>query len=329
MRTLAIALFALAGCIDEYRGSELQIDLSAATPVQASPYRAAAADELPTNIHFTLYAFDEMPNMDGTTVGRLFALQQFEIHRVVDLDSPCYIDVGEHVPFPGLHVSQYAQQMMEKTGISDLANPPPGASEEDKIDAATAVQRQRNVALMAGESGPKAVTSVSAGGYGPVATDCNDASAIPPPTCVDAASNQRRLEKCTAEWRKDPALFEGTDRVLTAPLNGTTYGMVAGMNPVNFAPIGGAAFFVDESLADFDGYAVYWQYDDANGDGMPDYPSSVPASERNQLGKLYLFGRPEKPTRGVIHVDMKNPEEPAITAELAIFADIHQDTVHF
>ena len=328
MRTIAIALFALAGCIDEFAGSQVQIDFAPAVPVQASPYSAALANELPNNIHFTLYAFDETTNMAGEVVGRLFALQQFEIHRIVDLESPCFIDVGDHVPIEGLHVSMYAEEIMRKNGITDLSMPG-NASEEAQIDVATAIQRQRIVAAMAGEMGPKVISSVSAGGYGTVAADCSDTNGIPPHDCVDDAANQRRLEKCRAEWDRDPAFFEGTDRVLTSPLNGTTFGMVEGVNPVNLAPIGGSAFFIDESLADFDGYAIYWQFDDANNDGMPDYPASVPVSERTALGQLYLFGRPQSVTRGVIHVSMVNLSSPAITAELAVFSDIDQDTVHF
>lgn len=329
MRKLAIALFALAGCIDEFSGSELQIDFSPDTPVQASAYRAALPGELPNNIHLTLYAFDEVADDSGMTTGYVFAIQSFEIHRVVDLDSPCFIDVGEHVPIEGLHVSQYANEIMKKNGFTDATMPPAGATEKQKTEVATALDRQENVELMAGTAGPKIIASASTGGYPAVAADCNDTNGIPPPDCVEPAANQRRLEKCQAAWDADPALFEGTDRVLTLPLNGTTYGTVVGTNPVNMGGyIGGSAFFVDESLADFDGYAIYWQYDDANGDGDPDYPAGFPEEDKTELGTLYLYGRAETPTRGVLHVHMTSPIS-AVTAELAIFPNIDQDTVHF
>lgn len=288
------------------------------------------AGELPSNIHFTLYAFDEVVDEGGGTIGHLFEIQKFEIHRIVDLESPCFIDVGDHVPIPGVHVSKYAEEIAKLKGIPDIANPPASASEQDIIDVATAIQRQRNVALMASEVGPKVVSSASTGRYGPVAASCTDTNGIPPPECTDEASNRRRLEMCTAEWDKDPGLFEGTDRVLTLPLNGTTHGMVIGMNPVNFAPIGGAGFFVDAVLDDFDGFAIYWQYDDADNDGEPDYPPTVPSIERTPLGKLFLFGRTEKNiTRGVIRAHLRNLESPTITAELAIFSNIGEDDVHF
>jgi hypothetical protein len=330
VRTIAIALFTLAGCIDEFQGSNIQIDFKASTPVQASAYGLALADELPHNIHFTLYAMDETIDSTGNTVGYLFAIQTFEIHRVVDLASPCYIDAGPRVPIPGVHISQFAAAMGELKGIEDIANPPASASEEDLIDVATAMQRQKNVALLAGHEGPKAITSASPRVYGTVAAACDDTNGIPPPHCYDAASNQRRLERCRAAWAADEQMFEGTDRILTQPLSGSVAGFVLGEHPVNLAPIGGAGFFVDEVLDRFEGYALYWQYDDADNDGQPDYPPSVPQSERSKLGELYLFGRPEiNITRGVIHVQMSSFVHTEVEADLVIFAAIGDDDVHF
>lgn len=331
MRTIAIALFTLAGCIDEFRGSNVQIDLAAPTPVQASAYGAAKAGELPNNIHFTLYAFDEVADeATGTIVSHLFEIQTFEIHRIIDLESPCFIDVGDRVPIPGLHASKYAEEIGKLHGIDDIANPPASATEEDKIDVATAIERQRFINMFAGEVGPKVVVSTSQGGYEPLAANCTATNGIPPPECVDEDSNQRRLDKCQAAWSDDPLLFEGTDRILTSPLNGTTYGFVLGMNPANLAPIGGAGFFVDEVVDDMEGFAIYWQYDDANNDGMPDYPASVPMADRTELGVLYLYGRAEKKvTRGVIHSHLISLESPSITADLSVFTNIGDDDVHF
>jgi hypothetical protein len=317
----------LGGCIDEFHGSNVQIDLAAATPVQASVGVTPTADQLPDNVHFTLYAF-EQDSESGKPVGRLFEVETFEIHRIVDLNSPCFIDVGEHVPYPGLHVSQYANQVMMDNGFTSMT-PPPTATEAQKIEVATALQRQKNVEAQAGNEGLKVVSGASNGGYLPIATDCNDTSKIPPPMCTDAASNQRRLAMCTDAWSHDPEYFEGTDRVLTVPLNGTTHGMVSGMNPVNLAPVGGAQFFVDENLDNFQGYAIYWQYDDANHDGMPDYPPGTPAADQDPLGTQLLFGKPTAPTRGVFHVHMTNRADPSLTAELAIFANLDDDEVHF
>ena len=137
---------------------------------------------------------------------------------------------------------------------------------------------------------------------------------------------------CQAAWARDPNLFEGTDRVLTSPLNGTTYGIVdIAQNPINLAPVGGAQFFVDEALDDFDGFAIYWQYDDANHDGKPDYPTSVPLTEQQRSSaRCCCSASPTTPTRGVIHVAHDQLRRSRrLTAELAIFADLDEDDVHF
>lgn len=329
MRTIALALLSLAGCIDEFNGSNVQLDLAAPTPAQAPLGLAPLADELPGNIHFTLYAFREYVDQQGAPVGSLFELQQFEIHHAVDLASPCYIDVGEHVPFPGVHVSMFVDKMKEATGIADIANPPASATERQKIELATAIERGENVHKLAADKGPKALTTVSDGRYPAVAASCTDTNGIPPPMCMDDDANARRLAACQAAWSGDKNYYEGTDRVLTLPLNGNVAGFVTGVNPINFGDIGGAQFFVDEELDDFDGFAVYWQYDDADHDGMPDYPTTVPMDQRTELGVQFLFGRPDKPTRGVIHAHMTNQTNPLITAELAIFTNLDEDDVHF
>jgi hypothetical protein len=323
VRTTVLALVVLAGCVDEFSGSNVQFDFSPSMPSQAPAGAMPKATELPTNIHFTLYAFQEDP-----MVGRLFAVQDFEIHKIVELTSPCFIDVGAHVPHPGLHVTQYATVIGMDTGIPDISMPPPGATEQQKIDAATAVQREMNVAALAGDSGLKVVSGASPAAYDGVAADCNDTTKIPPPTCIDEASNKRRLDMCQAMWKDNPEYFEGTDRVLTAPLAGVTHGMVDGQNPINLSPVGGAQFFVDEALAGFDGFAVYWQFDDADLDGMPDYPAGFPDAQKTPVGQLLLFGRPTEPTRDVLHVHMASPSS-ALTAELAIFANLGTDSTHF
>lgn len=297
--------FAAAGCVDGFRGSNIQIDLGNTTPSQASQGRSPAADQLPANVHFTLYGIQT-----GTDRERLFALQTFEIHPIVDLNSPCFIDVGKRVRFPGLHVSQFLTAVSADVGIPDYKNPPPTATDEQKIDAATAAQRMANIALLSADTGIKAVTSASVRQYPAVDTDCTG-TGLPPPMCTDAAANARRLAKCQEAWDSDPALWEGTDRVLVAPLAGTTYGLVDGNNPINMAPIGGAQFFVDEAVGAMDAYALYYQRDDMDGPG-----------------NLLLYGTPTQPTRGVSKVHMTSTTN-QLTADLAIFVDLGEDDVHF
>jgi hypothetical protein len=309
VRAIATSLLALfAGCVDEYQGSNVQFDFSPGMPVLASPGATPRAGELPANTHFTLYAFQA----DDTT-GRLFEIERFEIHRIVDPTSPCFIDVGDHVPHPGLHVTQFAKVIGEDTGITDLANPPPNATEQQKIDAATAVQREENIAALASDQGIKVVTSASISNYPALAADCTDTSGIPPPDCTDAVSNKRRLDMCQQAWGMDPSYYEGTDRILTSPLAGVAHGMVDGINPINLAPVGGAQIFVDEVLDGFDGFAIYTQPDDQVTPG----------------GDLFLYGTPTMPTRGVIHVHMTSAVAPGVTADLAIFSNLGEDDVSF
>jgi hypothetical protein len=88
--------------------------------------------------------------------------------------------------------------------------------------------------------------------------------------------------------------------------------MVVGRNPVNLAPVGGAQWFVEEDVSALDAFAVYWQTD---GEAAP--------------GNLLLFGRPHITNRGVRHVELVSPSNPSFTAELAIFPDLDEDTLHF
>ncbi|MEP6859557.1 MAG: hypothetical protein ABJE66_02995 [Deltaproteobacteria bacterium] len=270
----------------------------------------------PDGTHYSIYAF-ESDSMNG----RIFQLDQFEVHDLVNFDSPCFIDVGEHVPHPGLHVSQYAKVIGMDVGIPDIANPPPNATEEDKVTAATAVQREDNARkiggqlISAGFLPIKAVTSASTATYPAVGTDCSDANGIPPPACTDQVSNKRRLTMCQAFWAANPTYYEGSDRILTSPLNGDTHGNVDGLNPVNMAPIGGAQFFIDEVLTGFDGYAVYQQMDGA--------AANAPGTQ------ILVGGKGTMETRGVTHVHLTDPTNPTLFADMAIFADLGEDNVSF
>ena len=309
--TIANVVVALgtAGCIDAFNGSNVQIELPTGTPVQARVGAAQGPTELPANSHYSLY------RVDGTD---LTELVRFEVHRLVDLSSPCFIDVGDHVPHAGLHVSQFAAKIAEDTGITDIANPPPGATEQQKIEIATAQTRQHNVeALAADMGGVQAITSASTAIYPAVAASCNAAPGeIPPPTCTDDASNAARLAACQASWDKDAQMWEGTDRVLTAPLHGTTYGLVDGNNPINQAPVNGGQFFLEDPLTGIGaatGFAIYTQVDGGTGPGT----------------KIFQSVQVSAPTRGVTHVVLFGPGTPAITGFLAVFSDIGGDSVHF
>lgn len=304
--------FAVGGCVDGFRGSNVQVDLPQALPPQPRIGGAAVATDMPANTHYSIYAIQQ-----GASADRLFELAQFEIHRIVDVTSPCFIDVGEHVPYPGLHVTSFVQRVAADTGIIDPANPPASATETQKVLMASARERLGVITQALGVDATvvKAVTSASPGGYPAVAASCTGpADQIPPPSCVDDASNQRRLALCQATWRDNADLFEGTDRVLTLPLNGVTRGFVdvPANNPFRIPPIGGAQFVVPQALDNIDAYAIYSQVDGTTTPGIQ-----------------VLFGKPTVTTRGVSHVHLVSPTNPAVTAEMAIFADLGQDDVHF
>lgn len=302
----------LVGCVDGFTGANVQLDMSPFTPNQASDNRPPVPmAELPAQTHFTLWRVDEEPGQAPVFT----ALQQFEVHRVADIGSACFIDVGDQVPFPGVHVTEFARKMGESVMIPDITNPPAGASDQDRIDAATAVQRANNVQLLAtSPGGVKVITTASPTLYPPVDADCTGAG-LPPPTCRDDASNARRLAICSEIWAADPLKFEGTDRVLTAPLNGTTFGFVNGLNPINMSPVGGAQFLAADPLDNPrpDAFAITI---DPDGTTVP--------------GTLFLYGTPQMTTRGVTHVRMGSPIPGSMSgAVLAIFTDLSEDEVDF
>lgn len=345
---LACALLS-AACVEQFEGSNIQIDFGPAMPAQTrqgvNPLPGGA--QLPFVSHYRLYGITA--DADGMLTDYT-ELQRFEIHRIVEKASPCFIE-PEVARFPGLHSSQYEAKIKEETGIIDIANPPAGASEEDKIDVATAMQRTMNIDALTrnpgevntpallGAGGLKAVTSVSiASSYPGVNNTCfdvnpdGDRNLIPAPSCIDDLSNEVRLEVCKRVWAENPGLYEGTDRVLTEPLAGEFFGIVTGMNPINRAVLGGTQFFVEDVIGIYDAYAVATQYDDLTGDGVPDVPPGAPSFGPNGLN--LCIGVPSYPTRGVTRVQMAGQSmSPAVAAQLscqlAIFSDLGQDNVHF
>ena len=323
------AALGLAGCVDGFRGSNVQIDFSAATPIPALPGQTPDPNQPPDNTFFLLFAVDQELDASGAVIREyLFEVQRFELRPVIDLSSPCMIDV-EGTPYPGLHVAAFADKEKEATGITDSLNPPPGIDPVYVQRVLTAEQRLRNAQVL---QEVKAVTSTSVSTYPGVAPDCAEAGAdpslVPPAGCTGDQSNARRLELCNRIWELDPLRYEGTDRVLTQPLNGTLFGFVLGSNPINGAGLGGAQLFVDENLA-ADAYAINWQYKDGNSDGQPDYPPTVPDDQKSPTGFRFLTGYPEVRTRGVVHVPMAHLADPSISALVAIFEDLGDDSVQF
>lgn len=331
-----------SACVDEFKGANIQIDFAGGIPAQVRQGVAPIMPlQLPTNTHYSLYGTRETRDSSGAVIdSKVTEIQRFEIHRIIERDSPCFID-PEEARYPGLHVTKYLDRLQKDTGILDIANPPSGATEEDLIDVATAMQRKMNVDALGAEptltpaitpGGLKAITSVSLANYPGFAPQCVednpsvDRNLIPPINCMGDESNKIRLDACNRFWAANPDFYEGTDRVLTEPLAGQFFGIVTGVNPINGAVLGGSQFFTEDPAIGYNAYSVVIQFDDANGDGMPDVPA-FPG-----LGRTLLGGSPVRPTRSVTRVYLTTGTGVAdmgTDSYMSIFSDLGDDDVHF
>jgi hypothetical protein len=351
----ASLLAGAAGCVEPFGGSNLQVTFSRSTePAGGDDYAGARA---PADTYFTFYAVDHVyaVDADGNPVVNeagepvpaesfLFDVQHFELRPVVDLSSPCFIEL-EDTQFPGLHVTQYAHKVAEticaRAGLApdcfdNPLEPPAGATDGDQVDVLTAERRVEllsdlQAVLRAVVSSDTEVAGAPAFRYPEPAEDCAaSGDAIPSPDCTDAAANAQRLAACRALWAANPDYYEGSDKVFTLPLNGRFFGMVDGVNPINEGFVGGATMFVDEVLGAADAYTVTWQFKDFDGDGEPDYPADFLAERAPApLGVPYVTGRPELRTRGVINALLTNPVSPAVFADVGIFSGLGDDDVQF
>lgn len=337
-----LAAVACAGCVESFGGSNLQLDFSEATPVSGgNDYDGIQA---PANTYFTFYAVEEIADEDGqVTQSYLFEVARFEIRPVIDLSSPCFIEL-EDAAYPGLHVTQYADEVREEICarlghepdcFEDPFDPPAGADEGDITDVLGADIRMENLIDLQGQV--KGVTSFSNFSYPAPQPDCDaTGDEIPAIGCASAAANAQRLRACRALWAaaedaegdgvKDA--YEGSDKVFTLPLSGKLYGTVEGPNPINSGFLGGASIYVDEVLSDFDAYTIRWQFKDLDGDGEPDYPADFDREE-SDTGYPFMTGEPEARARGVINARLTTPLSSATYAEIVIFPDLADDNVHF
>lgn len=328
-----------SACVDEFKGANIQVDFGPAVPAQARQGATPIAGfQLPAPTHFRFYGIRETRDNNGTVLSSTYTeLQRFEIHRIVEKASPCFME-PEEARYPGLHASKYEDRIKLDTGIVDIAAPPAAATEEQLIDVATAMQRTKNInalnrdpgTLMPMEppififGGLKAVTSASPANYPAVGTLCGDSpsvdrSVLPPDTCIDDESNKIRLDVCNKFWAANPGFYEGTDRVLTEPLGGTYFGIVTGPNPINNAILGGTQFFVEDPVIDYDAFAVH-----VVPDGTPD---------GEMAGTMLVQGRPSSSTRGVIRGSLLPPvlnmQTQNLVTPFAVFSDLGGDDVHF
>ncbi|HVV88688.1 MAG TPA: hypothetical protein VHE35_36840 [Kofleriaceae bacterium] len=330
-----------AACVEPFDGSNIQIDFATAVQTATRPGQVQQQFQPPVGTHYELYAADPVYQLDdqgqpvlGTDglplIDRtyMFYVTRFYIRPVIDRSSPCFIEL-EDTSYPGLHVTQFEAKVKEVTGITDPFAP--GLPSEQVTDVLDAIRRNENLERV--ESDLKAVTSYDPFHY-PAAAPAGqcpptDAAAIPDPACRDDASNAQRLKICHQLWRDHPDLYEGSDKVFTLPLNGSYLGMVEGTNPINGGRVGGSSMLVDVNLVGHGSYSLNWQYDDADGDGTPDFPAELTADQRSAVGYEYMSGTPRVIARDVITVPLKNHYAPAIGADLAILPNLGHDDVHF
>lgn len=344
-----IAVFAVgaSGCVDTFDGVDIQATFDPGVLGAAESAGAAQPGQPPPDTHLTLYAIDLVYQRDGDgevvvdeegepVVERSFAygLVDFEIKSVIDLDDPCFIELDslEAGIVPGLHVTRLADKLRDRSGIDDPLDPPDGADEGDIIDILTADQRMSFLGAI--QSDLRAVVAPSTARAPEADTGCagdGDTSPdlVPPPGCIDDASNERRLALCQEFWADNPDYYAGSDRAYADPLNGTFYGLVDGTNPKNQSQLGGVEFLLDVDWTDFEAIAINWQYDDRDGDGEPDYPDDLPAEERSVLGYHYLQGPGSVVKRGVISYSLRNRTIPSISGEISVLNGLGEDDVHF
>lgn len=353
----ALALLVLQpACVDSFSGSNITVTFAEGVHSPAEPGGNTEFGRPPAGTYYTFWAVDYAYDGDGNVVSSsAFRVLDFEIHPLVKEDQPCFIEV-ETDRFPGLHATMEVDKLREVTGIVVETDPndprnAATATDVDYIDVITAVERHSRLPLFESVKAVSFKSNALPPGEHPdypVGTACADEGgfdplAVPPARCIDDESNRVRLAVCNDHWSRYPEFYQGNDKVFTLPLNGTWRGAVTGTNPKNGGFIGGANFFVDTNLEDFDALLVNWQYKDydcpgsrAEGvadpgcDGEPDYPTGTPDGDKSELGTHYMSGIPEENvTRGVTHVSMQNRSFSLITAEVSIFANLDEDNVQF
>jgi len=340
------------GCVDAFGGSAIDMDFQPAVNAPAlAGVTPPGPGTPPFGTFFSLYAVqyvyetdadgnvvtdvDGEPVIDGAFTHKAF---DFEIARLVELDSPCFIDTDSD-PYPGIHSSKELDRLKEDYGINDpIADTDKPL--QHRIEVLTAeVRHDVQIDLQNTVKAIVTFSEVLPPGQHPdfqMGTTCvvdgASESLIPPIDCTDDESNRVRLTLCRAFWDANPTFYQGNDKVFSIPRNGAWYGGVNGTNPKNGAPfLGGAIFFSPAALhaVELDALLLNWQFKDIDGDGEPDYPAGTPDAEKSSIGFHYMAGEPTKKTRGVINVEMRNRTILTVEADAAIFPGLADDDVNF
>jgi hypothetical protein len=349
-----VGVLSLSACVEPFRGSSVQIDFNDVMSAVAERGTMPAPGQAPPDTFFILYAADyKYVDADGDghddldangepliEEAYLYEVQRFEVRKLIDLSSPCFIDLpggagieGQTV-FPGLHVTQHAAKTRAVQEVTDPLDPSVPYDKavivltaDRRVDLLDDLERELKAVVSSDATVEPGVAdfqypaTAAAGMCPPGAND------IPHPTCTDDESNAQRLRICQDLWAvAGPNWYEGSDKVFTLPLNGNLNGFVEGMNPVNqVGLIGGASFYVDENLVGHDAYVLNYQWKDFNGDGAPD----APANMASDIGQPFMFARSKHFSRGVTNGTFRHATVSNLQAELAVFPDLGDDSVQF
>lgn len=332
---------------------------------------AVFSSQPPANTHFQLNYVRNSVDEDGNQVAYTFKALDFELAPQVNLGDPCLMDI-EPTSFPGIHSTAVQARTAEEYGFATPTDPSTiGPSDpvwdsltEDELARVFHEARRHNLVL--GFSGRLlSVVSHHAGspaqdiGIDTVCADdpSSDPGLIPPhldfaqfalgnivPVCFDDESNARRKELCESYFDAEDQdgnpingnYYVGSDRILTKPVNGTFFGSVYSLDPRN--PLGvtrfiGSILKVDEDIGDADSLVVAWQFDDADGDGDPDYPDTFPDDQKSPTGVTYLSGQVSNglDQRGVATFNLRNISfsDPFLNGRATIYENLDEDEVNF
>ena len=290
----------LASCVDNFNGSKIELYLHGGVQVPGDD--PSGDGRPPSDTHYEIYIAKDRS---------VFHIIDFDIRPVIDTSDPCFIEeAGER--FAGLH----STKIVAKTTEAAMADGT--VTDREAGDIASAQARFANMGLLQGAL--KVLTFHEAGLTN--ATVAASIADVPPPDMTDDATNARRLQLCQAAWKQHPGYYVGTDKVLTIPLNGIYYGIVAGNDPRNGSFLGGGSVDTDVAMPEFDSFRVNWNWN------APDDPRAGGYAPSN-IGYHYMAGTPVDRVRGVINVSIVNEDFTQIAGDVSIFTNLGEDDVNF
>lgn len=292
-------LVMLAGCVDAFDGSKVELFFHGGVHVPGDP---AEYGRPPSDTHYELYVAKDHA---------AFRMVEFDIRPAIKIDDPCFIEeAGSR--FAGLHASKIREKLIEAARKDGMV------TDEEAGDIAQAGVRIANMLLL--QSRLKVFTAHETGLTNALLGSL--LANVPPAGLIDDETNATRLAECQQIWHAHPGYYVGTDKVLAIPLNGTYYGIVEAMDPRNGALLGGGSISLDASFPAFDALRINWNWNDPEDPRKSDYaPSSI--------GYHYMAGRPVERVRGVLNVTLVNQDFNQISGEASIFTKLGQDDVHF